>query len=68
MGSTTARDEVWTRAGLGSRERRLVAIACVGFACTAEPIVAEVRAALDGGEFIIDEMFEIMLHFAVYCD
>ena len=67
MEATTARREVWTRDGLGSRERRLVSIACVGFACTPEPIVDEVYAALDGGELTIDEMLEVVLHFAVYC-
>ena len=59
--------DVWTRDGLSSRERRLVAIACVGFACTAEPIIEQVHAALESGEFTVDEMLEVVLHFAVYC-
>jgi 4-carboxymuconolactone decarboxylase len=67
VGTTTAQREVWSRDGLGSRERRLVSVACVGFACTPEPIVDEVYAALDGGELTIDEMLEVVLHFAVYC-
>jgi 4-carboxymuconolactone decarboxylase len=65
--ATAAQRAVWTRNGLGSRERRLVAIACVGFACTAEPIIEQVHAALESGEFTVDEMLEVVLHFAVYC-
>ena len=68
MGAATdAQREVWSRDGLGRRERRLVSIACVGFACTAEPIIEEVYAALESGEFAIEEMLEVVLHFAVYC-
>ena len=65
--ATTAQREVWSRDGLGRRERRLVSIACVGFACTPEPIIEEVHAAFEGGELTIDEMLEVVLHFAVYC-
>src|SRR5437016_2157248 len=54
-GSAELQREVWSREGLGSRERRLVAIACVGFACTAEPIIEQVHAAFEAGEFTIDE-------------
>ena len=67
MGATTAQREVWSREGLERRERRLVSIACVGFACTAEPIIDEVHAALADGELTVDEMLEVVLHFAVYC-
>ena len=59
--------EVWAREGLGRRERRLVAIACVAFAVTPEPIIEQVHAALESGELTIDEMLEVVLHFAVYC-
>ena len=65
--ATAAQRDVWTRDGLSSRERRLVAIACVGFTCTAEPIIEQVHAAFDSGEFTVDEMLEVVLHFAVYC-
>ena len=65
--ATAAQRDVWTREGLSRRERRLVAIACVGFACTPEPIIEQVHAALEGGEFTVDEMLEVVLHFAVYC-
>lgn len=65
--ATAAQRDVWIREGLGKRERRLVAIACVGFACTPEPIIEQVHAALEGGDFTVDEMLEVVLHFAVYC-
>ncbi len=66
-GSAALQREVWSREGLGSRERRLVAIACVGFAVTADPIIEQVHAALEGGELTVDELLEVVLHFAVYC-
>jgi 4-carboxymuconolactone decarboxylase len=65
--ATAAQREVWTRDGLSIRERRLVAIACVAFPCTPEPIIEQLHAALEGGEFTVDELLEVVLHFAVYC-
>lgn len=59
--------EVWSRPGLGVRERRLVAITCVAFPCVADPIVEQVHTAFANDEFTIDEMLEVVLHFAVYC-
>jgi 4-carboxymuconolactone decarboxylase len=53
--------------GFGPREQRLVAITCTAFAITPEPITEEVRAALARGELTIEEMLEVVLHFAVYC-
>jgi len=68
VGATTATQrDIWTRDGVGTRERRLVAIACVAFACTEEPIIEQVHAALATGEFTVDELLEVVLHFAVYC-
>ena len=69
MGANSAalQREVWSREGLGRRERRLVTIACVGFAVTAEPITEQVHAALESGDFTIEELLEVVLHFAVYC-
>src|SRR5947209_583554 len=58
---------VWGAAGLGRRERRLVTIACVAFAVTPEPITEQVYAALKSGDLTIEEMLEVVLHFAVYC-
>ena len=53
--------------GFGPREQRLVAITCTAFAITPEPITEEVRAALARGELTIEELLEVVLHFAVYC-
>src|SRR5947209_1229155 len=58
---------VWPRPGLGRRERRLVTIACAAFAVTPQPIIDHVYAALNSGDFTIEEMLEVVLHFAVYC-
>jgi 4-carboxymuconolactone decarboxylase len=52
---------------LGTREQRLVAITCTAFAVTPEPIVEQVHAALKEGDLTIEEMLEVVLHFAVYC-
>src|SRR4051812_31271972 len=59
--------EVWGAQGLGRRERRLVTIACVAFAVTPGPIAEQVYAALKSGDLTIDELLEVVLHFAVYC-
>lgn len=59
--------QVWAREALGRRERRLVTFACVAFAVTPEPISEQAYAALKSGDFTIDEMLEVVLHFAVYC-
>ena len=44
-----------------------MAITCTAFAVTAEPITEEVYAALKSGDLTIEEMLEVVLHFAVYC-
>jgi 4-carboxymuconolactone decarboxylase len=59
--------QVWARPGLGRRERRLVTIQCVAFAVTPQPIIDHVHAALKSGDITIEEMLEVVLHFAVYC-
>jgi 4-carboxymuconolactone decarboxylase len=59
--------QVWPRPGLGRRERRLVTITCVAYAVTAQPIIDHVYAALKSEDLTIEEMLEVVLHFAVYC-
>ena len=59
--------ELWPAPGLGRRDRRLVTITCLAFAITAEPLRAHVYAALNSGDLTIEEMLEVVLHFAVYC-
>ena len=53
--------------GLGRRERRLVTITCAAYAVTAQPIIDHVYAALKSEDLTIEEMLEVVLHFAVYC-
>ncbi|MEE3849454.1 carboxymuconolactone decarboxylase family protein [Gordonia sp. LSe1-13] len=59
-------EQVWTRPGLGRRERRWVTLTCVGAADAPKPIEDQVRDALTSGDITIDEMLEFVLHFAVY--
>ncbi|MDA8045912.1 MAG: carboxymuconolactone decarboxylase family protein [Actinomycetota bacterium] len=58
---------VWSRPGISRRERRLVTLACVAAADTQTPIEDHVYAALKSGDLSIEEMLEVVLHFAVYC-
>jgi 4-carboxymuconolactone decarboxylase len=59
--------DIWNRPGLGRRERRLVALACVCAADTVGPIEDHVYAALKSGDLDLVAMQEFVLHFAVYC-
>lgn len=59
--------QVWSRPGLGRRERRLVTLACVAAADAQQPIEDHVYAALKSNDLTIEEVLEIVLHFAVYC-
>lgn len=59
-------DQVWSRPGLGRRERRWVTLTCVGAADAHKPIDDQVEDALLSGDMTIDEMLEFVLHFAVY--
>lgn len=58
--------EVWLRPGLGTRERRLVTVACVAFQDADLPILSHVYAALKSGDVSFDEMNELALHFSAY--
>jgi 4-carboxymuconolactone decarboxylase len=59
--------QVWSRPALGRRERRLVTLACVAAADAQQPIEDHVYAALNSGDLSIEELLEVVLHFAVYC-
>ena len=59
--------EVWSRPGLGVRDRRFVTLACVGAADAVSVIDAHVYAALKSGDITVEQMLEFALHFAVYC-
>jgi len=58
--------ELWNRGGITRKERRLVTIACVAEAGAAALVDAHVYGALRTGDLSIDEMQEVVLHFAIY--
>jgi 4-carboxymuconolactone decarboxylase len=60
-------DDIWTRPGITRRERRLVTLTCAAFAVTAQPLIDHSYAALKSGDLSIEELLELVLHFAVYC-
>jgi len=60
-------DAVWTRPGLGVRDRRIVSIVCVSAAVDGPAMDAHVHAALASGDLTIEQMKELVLQFAVYC-
>jgi 4-carboxymuconolactone decarboxylase len=53
--------------GLSIRDRRFVTLVCVGAAVDVAAIDAHIYAALESGDFTIEQMNEFTLHFAVYC-
>lgn len=59
--------EVWSRPGLGRRERRWVTLVCAGFDNDQQAMEEHAYAALNSGDINLDEMLEFVLHFAVYC-
>jgi 4-carboxymuconolactone decarboxylase len=58
--------EVWQRPHLSVRDRRVMTVAAVGVDDAVVPIRSHVYAALKSGDIALDEMLEIVLHFAVY--
>jgi len=58
---------VWSRPGLGRRDRRWVTLTCVAAADAPEPMEAHVYAAMNSGDMELGEMLEFVLQFAVYC-
>ena len=58
--------EVWQRPGLSVRDRRIMTVAAVGLDDTIIPIRSHVYAALKSGDVTLEEMRELVLHFAVY--
>ncbi len=58
--------EVWQRPGLARRDRRLITLACVGVDDAVLPIRSHVYSALKSGDLSVDEMQELVLHFAAY--
>lgn len=58
--------EVWNRGGLTRKERRLVTLAAVAETGLEDEIDAHVYGALRSGDLTVDELQEVVLHFAVY--
>lgn len=59
--------EVWNRPGLTRRERRLITLTCVGAADSVPAMAEQIYGALKSGDLNSDELYEAVLHFAVYC-
>jgi 4-carboxymuconolactone decarboxylase len=59
--------EILRRQGLSVRDRRIVSIACLAAAGSVPVIEAHLAAALRSKDLTIEELHEIVLHFAVYC-
>lgn len=59
--------QLWTRPGLGRRERRWITLVCVTWAGEPQAMEEHVFAALDSGDISIEELLEFVLHYAVYC-
>ncbi len=57
--------EVWTREGLGRRERSLITLALLAGLGRSEELPLHVRGALNNG-LTRDEIKEVLLHTAVY--
>jgi 4-carboxymuconolactone decarboxylase len=57
---------LWLRPDLNRRDRRLVTIPCVAVGEAIGPIWSHVTSALGSGDVSVDEMNEIIVHFAAY--
>jgi 4-carboxymuconolactone decarboxylase len=58
---------LWTRPGLGRRERRWITLVCVTWARDVRAMEEHVFAALNSGDMTIEELLEFVLHYAIYC-
>jgi 4-carboxymuconolactone decarboxylase len=58
--------EVWSRPGLTRKERRLVTLTAVASAGAERALAAHVDGAVDSGDLSIEELRELVLHFAAY--
>lgn len=60
-------DGLWDRPGLSTRDRRIVTIVCVSAAVDGDAMDSHVHDALAAGDLTIEQLKELVLHFAVYC-
>ena len=58
--------DVWNRPGLSRKDRRIIAICCVGAGDNRNLIDAHMRGAFASGDVTLAEMQEVVLHFTVY--
>src|SRR4051812_22701086 len=58
--------EIWSRPGLTRKERRLVTVTAVASAGAEVALQAHVDAAVDSGDITVEELRELVLHFAAY--
>ena len=58
--------EVWGRAGLGTRERRLITLTCIALLGAQVPLENHLKAALASGDLTADELVEVAIHLAHY--
>ena len=58
---------IWSRPALSVRDRRFVTIVCASAAVDVPLMDEHVYAALVSGDFTVDQLNELTLHFAVYC-
>jgi 4-carboxymuconolactone decarboxylase len=58
--------ELWHRPGLARRERRLISLPVAAYSTSGMPLIAHVYGAIASGDLSIEEVDELVLHFAVY--
>jgi 4-carboxymuconolactone decarboxylase len=58
--------EVWSRPGLTRKERRLITITAVASAGAQVALGAHVNGAVESGDLSVEELRELVLHFAAY--
>ena len=58
--------EMWSRAGITPRERRLITLGCVASSAVPAPVDTHVQAAMETVDLTFEETQEVMLHLAFY--
>jgi 4-carboxymuconolactone decarboxylase len=58
--------EIWSRPGLTRKERRFITLTAVASAGAELALQAHVDGALDSGDLTVEELRELVLHFAAY--
>lgn len=66
MGQEHLFAQIWTRPGLGVRERRLVSLSVAAAVGSLPGYASHLRGALESGDFTEEELWEWLLHFTQY--